>query len=305
MSVGLSFKDSPREVVRMKNTSGAGVVAGDVCVLKAVAAGDEITTTTTGGDNQLLRGGGFMAVETIANDAYGRFLRKGFTNVLKVNGTTDIAIGDRLTSFTTAGIAKKAAIGDPYFATALEAYATDDSSGVIDAILLEPGAEDPSSVSSSGGDLVVTKFAGEFAVSGAVLTYGGARNFVNYRNVQTDSAACDVKVPSGATSISGINFLSSNRGTGANIVLNTRIDLTADVDNSAPVDDQDLNRVYAMGGGTAENIEVTAFDAAAFDGIGAVTSDDVLHIAVLRQGLHASDTWDADWELWGIEVTFA
>src|SRR3990167_719664 len=147
MSLGLSFKDSPREVTRMKNTSGAGIVAGDICVLKAVAAGDEVTTTTTGGHNQLLRGGGFMALETIADAAYGRFLRRGFTNVLKVNGTTDIAVGDRLTSFTSAGIAKKAAVGDPYFATALEAYSTDDSLGVIDAILTEPGAEDPSASS--------------------------------------------------------------------------------------------------------------------------------------------------------------
>ena len=165
MSVGLSFKDSPREVVRMKNTSGAGVVAGDLCVLKAVAAGDEVTTTTTGGDNQLLRGGGFMAIETIASTAYGRFLRLGFTNALKVNGVTDIAIGDRLTSFTTAGVAKKAAIGDPYFATALEAYATDDSSGVIDAILTEPGAEDP-----SAGGLAGTKIYYVADSSGGAVT---------------------------------------------------------------------------------------------------------------------------------------
>lgn len=150
MSVGLSFKDAPKEVVRMKNTSGAGVVAGDILVLKAVATGDEVTTTTTGGDNQLLRGGGFMAIETIANNAYGRFLRKGFTTALKVDGTTDIAIGDRLTTFTSAGIAKKAAVGDPYFATALEAYITDDSLGVIDAILVEAGAEDPSAGASGG-----------------------------------------------------------------------------------------------------------------------------------------------------------
>src|SRR3990167_9094210 len=131
----------------MKNTSGAQVVAGDILILKAVAAGDEVTTTTIAGDNGLLRGGGFMALETIADAAYGRFLRRGFTNALKVNGTTDIAIGDRLTSFTSAGIAKKAAVGDPYFATALEAYATNDSLGVIDAILTEPGAEDPSASS--------------------------------------------------------------------------------------------------------------------------------------------------------------
>ena len=54
------------------------------------------------------------------------------------DGTTDIAIGDPLGAFTTAKIAMKAAAGDMAFAVALEAYTTDDSSGVIDALLIVP-----------------------------------------------------------------------------------------------------------------------------------------------------------------------
>ncbi len=125
----------------MKNTSGSSVAAGDVVTLKAVAAGDEFTTTTAASDSQVLG----MSTATIANNAYGYIQTLGKTILLKVNGTADIAIGDFLTTYTTAGIAKKAAaatlgvtLGDLAFAIALEAYTTDDSSGVIDALLIHP-----------------------------------------------------------------------------------------------------------------------------------------------------------------------
>ena len=119
---------------RMKNTSGGQLDAGDVVIIKSVAAGDEFTTTTTGGDNKVLG----MVVETIANNAYGRVQILGKTTVLKVDGTTDIAIGDYLTPFTTAKIAAKAVAGNMVFAIALEAYTTNDSAGVIDALLVTP-----------------------------------------------------------------------------------------------------------------------------------------------------------------------
>jgi len=123
-----------KEHIRMKNTSGSGLVAGDLCVFKAVAAGDELTTTTTQGDDAVWA----MAVETIANDAYGRFQTLGKTVVLKVDGTTDIAVGDEIGTFTTAKIGMKAAGGDMSIGIALEAYTTDDSAGVIDALLYKP-----------------------------------------------------------------------------------------------------------------------------------------------------------------------
>ncbi len=79
-----------------------------------------------------------MVLETIADDAYGRVLTLGKTALLKADGTDDIAIGDLLSTFTTAKIAQKAAQGEVAFAIALEAYATNDSSGVIDAVLITP-----------------------------------------------------------------------------------------------------------------------------------------------------------------------
>lgn len=122
------------EVVRMKNTSGGELVSGDMVILKAVAAGDEVTTTTAQG-NDLVFG---MVIETIANDAYGDIQTLGKATSLKVDGTTDIAIGDFIGCFTTAKIGMKASAGDMAIAIALEAYTTDDSSGVIDALLITP-----------------------------------------------------------------------------------------------------------------------------------------------------------------------
>ena len=120
----------------MKNTSGGSLTKGDVVILKAVAAGDEVTTTTSAGDDKVFG----MAMETILNNAKGYIYVWGKTAALKVNGTTDIAVGDFLSTFTSAGIAAKVAAGDMAFAIALEAYTTNDSNGVIDALLIKPRA---------------------------------------------------------------------------------------------------------------------------------------------------------------------
>ncbi len=123
-----------RRVLRALNSSGDALALGDAVVFAAAADGDEITTTTTQGDDKVFG----MSLGTISNGNYGFFLTEGFTVALKVDGTTDIAIGDFLGTFTTAKIAMKAAAGDMAFAIALEAYTTDDSSGVIDALLVTP-----------------------------------------------------------------------------------------------------------------------------------------------------------------------
>ncbi len=75
---------------------------------------------------------------SIANNTVGRIQTLGHTTVLKVDGTADIAIGDFIATFTTAKIGQKATAGDMAIAIAREAYTTDDSAGVIDAILITP-----------------------------------------------------------------------------------------------------------------------------------------------------------------------
>ena len=116
------------------NTSGGDLVAGDVVVLKAVAAGNEIDTTVAAG-NQMVWG---MLAENIADAAKGLIQTRGKTTALKVNGTVAIAIGDLISTHTDAGIGMKAAAGTMAFAVALEVYAVANSGGVIDALLVVP-----------------------------------------------------------------------------------------------------------------------------------------------------------------------
>lgn len=97
--------------------------------------GAEVTTTTTVGDDKVA---GVVASTTIANAAFGVIVTEGKITTLKVNGTTDIAIGDYLCTYSTAGISQKATTGDMAYAIALEAYTTNDSNGVIDALLIKP-----------------------------------------------------------------------------------------------------------------------------------------------------------------------
>jgi len=130
-NVGLSTTHETK-CVWMKNTSGGALAAGDVVILKSVAAGDEVTTTTTAGDDKVFG----MSTGALADATYGFFQIRGKTTLLKVNGTTDITVGDFLSTFTTAKIARKASSGDQAIAIALEAYTADDSSGVIDALLI-------------------------------------------------------------------------------------------------------------------------------------------------------------------------
>lgn len=118
----------------MKNISGMTINAGEVVVYSLTASADEVTTTTTAGDNKVFG----VATASINNNSYGYIQTLGKVTNLKVDGTTDIAVGDYLTTFTTAGIASKATAGNMVFAIALEAYTTDDSAGVLDALLISP-----------------------------------------------------------------------------------------------------------------------------------------------------------------------
>ena len=118
----------------IKNTSGGNLVAGNLVVLKAVAAGNEFTTTTSQGDDLVF---GVLA-EDIDDTDSGYVQTIGKTTLLKVDGTTDIAIGDFIGTSTTAGIGMKAGAGDMAVAISLEVYTTDDANGIIDALLITP-----------------------------------------------------------------------------------------------------------------------------------------------------------------------
>ncbi len=123
-----------QEFILAKNTSGGARAVGDVCVMKVTATDIEATTTTTLGDKFVLG----IHCEAVSSNAYADVQILGHTASLKVNGTTDIAIGDYLSTYSVAGIAGKASAGHMVFAIAMEAYTNNDSNGVIDAILISP-----------------------------------------------------------------------------------------------------------------------------------------------------------------------
>lgn len=119
------------------NNAGTTLSIGQVVVYApTVSDFKQATTTTAASDNRVV--GIVSGAASVSVDASFEVLMEGRTEYLKVDGTTDIAIGDFLTTFTTAGVARKAATGEIAFARALEAYAANDSNGVISAILIPP-----------------------------------------------------------------------------------------------------------------------------------------------------------------------
>lgn len=119
--------------IEMINDDGAAVVRGEL-VTQDFNKGRNYFDRTASGDNNKVFG---MAAEAIADGARGRIQIYGPTKYLKVDGTTDIAVGDFISTFTTKGIGQQGTIGSGNcIAIANEAFTTNDSTGVIDAFLL-------------------------------------------------------------------------------------------------------------------------------------------------------------------------
>lgn len=116
---------------------GGNLVAGEIVVMKALFEdfdGTQFATSVTEGDD-LVYG---VLIEDTLDQATGLVMVAGKTTKLKVNGTDDIAILDFICVHTVGGIGQKAAVGNMAIAVALEAYTTDDSNGVIDALIITP-----------------------------------------------------------------------------------------------------------------------------------------------------------------------
>jgi hypothetical protein len=120
------------------NNSSGAIACGDVVIIDNTNSSADLiyfTTTTSLSDTKVLG----MAYTAIANGKIGPIQIWGPTDALKVNGTTDIAKGDYIGTYSAVKIGAKTS-GTGAFARAMEAYATNDSAGVIDAMILGMGA---------------------------------------------------------------------------------------------------------------------------------------------------------------------
>lgn len=124
-----------QRIKRMKCIT-SGVAAGDVVVFDptGTAEGEGFNSTTTVGDDRVCG----VVLAGINQDSWGDILVEGYTTLLHVDGTTDIAVGDFLCTSGTARVAQKAAAGNMAFAIALEAYTGNDTNGSINALVIIP-----------------------------------------------------------------------------------------------------------------------------------------------------------------------
>lgn len=120
-----------RHLVRAQNKHGSTIAGGSPVIMSSFAEGYMVTMTNGAGDRRVM---GVMLANT-SNDDFGYVIVHGPVYSLRVDGTDDIAIGDSLSTFTTEGIAQKAATSEFAFAQALEAYTSDDSNGSINAFV--------------------------------------------------------------------------------------------------------------------------------------------------------------------------
>ena len=131
-SIGVSPVDQKKHA-SLTNGTGATTQAGAVIVIKADAAGNVFTTTSTNGDNKVFG----VTTESIADLLSGRILTEGKTTALLVaNGTSSIAIGDWLSTYSHAYYAKKAVAGDMAFALSLSTPTT--GTAQVSALLVSP-----------------------------------------------------------------------------------------------------------------------------------------------------------------------
>ena len=161
----LNWAQNAVETITAHNKSGGTVAPGDVVILDTTnsTATEVAFTTTTSQDNKLVLG---MVIENMANNGYGEVQTKGPTALLKVDGTTDISVEDHISTFTTVKIGASATAGKGgAFAIALEAYTSNDSSGVIDAWLTGGAAR--IDTASHATSFASPTFTGTVSVNGA------------------------------------------------------------------------------------------------------------------------------------------
>lgn len=123
----------------------------------------------------------------------------------------------------------------------------------------------------------------------------------------TDAANCivnlTVKVPVGATSISSIQILYKRDSTGNLFLEYGSSHFTSTVPNTAQTD---TLAGAAYSGVSADGaIGVLAVAAAAYNGLTNIVAGDFISLEINRDGANVSDTYNADWDVYGVLFNFA
>lgn len=129
----------PKRTIIAYNRSGATVNAGDVLALDLTQDNSEVTTTDLGKEDSVFAnaqtptigdrrfGVIVAAMETIADNAKGRFLVEGVMDVFVIKASGNIAIGDELAANINGNLDGASAAGYRYYGIALEAQTTPTS----------------------------------------------------------------------------------------------------------------------------------------------------------------------------------
>lgn len=159
-------------------------------------------------------------------------------------------------------------------------------------------------------DLTVTKYASEAggggfgsAASEACSTTGNIC-YMDFTNNADDLIIYPFRVPRAATGISSIKVIYKRDSTG-NLYLRFH---TSKVDNDASgssitEDDTDTATTYA-GGASDGTTGLITVPSGAYNGLSGVDEGDLLNVMVLRDGTNGSDTYEASWNVIGVQVIF-
>lgn len=210
---------SGRIVGKFKNGAGATLNNGDVVIYKTSdATGRSVTTTITANDPKVA---GVVIGTAPDSPAYPVLVQMWGpidTSIVKVNGTTDIAAGDALSTFTTAGIGAKAGANKGgVYAYALEAYALDDSLGKIKVFVTALGAS-RQDTSAAGNTLDQSYDQGGAGSGRTINATDGAVVIQNTEVDNADNVQID-KSPTAAASGNGLKITMGANATGPALLL--------------------------------------------------------------------------------------
>lgn len=162
------------------------------------------------------------------------------------------------------------------------------------------------STPSAGGDLVTYVNPGTGSVNAnASFAWFNNISVAQFANNQDGIWVANVKVPSGATSISSMSLFYIRQSTGNLYLKFGTGHVNTDTAGSSIEDDStDTDTTYA-GGAADDSLGIITVPAGAYNGLTNIDADDVVGIRVTRTGSNASDTYEASWNVIGVQITFA